>query len=92
MARPVWALQVAAAPLSAPSQSLAQRPVCSGDKERKQALLSLPALVPQTVYRYCGDEALLHSAWLESGVIAGKVINAGPHSTNAFVRTFFLST
>lgn len=29
------------------------------DKEHKQELLSLPAAVPQTVYRYCGHKALL---------------------------------
>lgn len=81
-------------PLSAPRVSLAQRPACYKDKEHKQERLSLPALVPQTVYRYCGDRALLCWLWrvwlLKSlRVNGGKVINSGLHSISRFVWNFF---
>lgn len=81
-------------PLLAPSESLALRPACCRDKEHTQELLSLPALVPQTVYRYRGDKALL--CWLQRArllkslsVNGGKVINGGLHSIGRFVCACF---
>lgn len=79
---------------STSSESLALRPACCRDKEHKQELLSLPALVPQTVYRYRGDKALLcwlQRAWLLKSlpVNGGKVINGGLHYIRRFVGACF---
>lgn len=81
-------------PLSAAGEPLALRPACSRDKEHKQELLSLPALVPQTVHRYRGDKALpcwLRRAWLVKPlpVNGGKVISGGLHSISRFVCACF---